>query len=835
MEVLLLYLTGIILGVGIIQLVNTSCDECNQIICDNIQDEVAPTAPGWFVNTVMCLGVVFIICLAIFWFWHWQKEKKSKTYQAMVRSAEDHHVQCHAAIPNDSYNNNFEETWRAYPLSAKDVVRVTRLQVFSLNIVGVGFPLYCNAMLNFLKLCILFWLGNGVSSGLFHDVIQTACLPFDHRKGVQKAAEDLAVDRAWALLRLFIVTTVFHWLHAKQQRVFAREFDDKHMEMRDYALLVDGFPEDATSEKALADYLQEALKMDGRDFPKVVGTSIAFDFSSESDFVFSLLEEEFVKLTAANEAGQHKDHEDASLTSLVHEVHAAWEESHRGASRLHLPGARDPFDVDFTGVECSSSEESSSSWTHVDESDEAACAMEQDTAEIAAKLKQFKNSGRVFAVFEYPVNDKVSAKHLQEALDRMPFKGQHMEVRLLSADPPSIIWEHCVHRLKERQRRWGCLWLSFRDISLLLANLKIVCCCLLLVLGYYYIYSQVYRAQKKAKQEDFMMTTLVTVSASVGNIIINQIVWSCAMDVGYRFKADRDAYVFRWYTVITLINTIFNFGVITTTFSKKPEDDLQQVLYEAALGHQLFMFIRGSLISYAIFPVFYILLWLKGRVILLYHYLTSSQRAVGRLRFQAEQAMEPPEWWLQYDYAAIVVMMTTSTFCLFVHGSSAWYVFTLDVAWALAMVFINQYVYLALSRETYFSTDRLDAVASRAQGVPVAMIAVCILHWANRSERKRLRFALTVVVVVVSFIFVCLLESETRIHERYDKRTHVWYEEKHYKQAEEAIVFNWWNVNPVYCLRHKFGLLQDSPSRRRTTPWRAGKGHLQPRERATAS
>jgi hypothetical protein len=35
-------------------------------------------------------------------------------------------------------------------------------------------------------------------------------------------------------------------------------------------------------------------------------------------------------------------------------------------------------------------------------------------------------------------------------------------------------------------------------------------------------------------------------------------------------------------------------------------------------------------------------------------------------------------------------MMTTSTFCLFVHGGSAWYVFTLDVLWALTMVFINR-------------------------------------------------------------------------------------------------------------------------------------------------
>ena len=49
---------------------------------------------------------------------------------------------------------------------------------------------------------------------------------------------------------------IFHWLHAKHQRSYAREFDDKHMEMHDYALLIDGFPEHATSEKVLAEYLQ---------------------------------------------------------------------------------------------------------------------------------------------------------------------------------------------------------------------------------------------------------------------------------------------------------------------------------------------------------------------------------------------------------------------------------------------------------------------------------------------------------------------------------------------------------------------------------------------------
>ena len=27
-------------------------------------------------------------------------------------------------------------------------------------------------------------------------------------------------------------------------------------------------------------------------------------------------------------------------------------------------------------------------------------------------------------------------------------------------------------------------------------------------------------------------------------------------------------------------------------------------------------------------------------------------------------------------------------------------------------------------------------------------------------------------------------------------------------QAEKTVAFNWWNVNPVFCLRSKYGLLE---------------------------
>ena len=35
---------------------------------------------------------------------------------------------------------------------------------------------------------MLYWLGNGISMGMFLDVVDTACLPFDHRRGADRAA-----------------------------------------------------------------------------------------------------------------------------------------------------------------------------------------------------------------------------------------------------------------------------------------------------------------------------------------------------------------------------------------------------------------------------------------------------------------------------------------------------------------------------------------------------------------------------------------------------------------------------------------------------------------------
>ena len=46
--------------------------------------------------------------------------------------------------------------------------------------------------------------------------------------------------------------------------------------------------------------------------------------------------------------------------------------------------------------------------------------------------------------------------------------------------------------------------------------------------------------------------------------------------------------------------------------------------------------------------------------------------------------------------------------------------------------------------------NRLDATASRAQAVPVAMVAVCILHWSWRSEHWPMTRFLSVLTFVAA-------------------------------------------------------------------------------------
>eukprot|EP00931_Biecheleriopsis_adriatica_P040825 TRINITY_DN23381_c1_g2_i2.p1 TRINITY_DN23381_c1_g2~~TRINITY_DN23381_c1_g2_i2.p1 ORF type:complete len:592 (+),score=111.48 TRINITY_DN23381_c1_g2_i2:54-1829(+) len=279
METLVSFLMGVMLGCVIILLIDTPCQGCGQKICaagSKKGDTAAQQAPDGIggipaviVHSGAAVAIILLLLVLAVIYYHRKKRASSLTYQKMLQAAEDHHMHCRAAIPNSKRSDSFVDSWKARPLKPSHLFRILRLNVFQINVAGVGFPLYCNTMWRFLQISVLFWLGNGNSATLFGDVVLTACEPFDHAAGANKLARGLAGERAWALWKLFLVVTAFHWWHAKNQRIFTRDFNRKNREMSDYALLVSGLPPWATSEKALKEYFQEVcnaiIHSDGED------------------------------------------------------------------------------------------------------------------------------------------------------------------------------------------------------------------------------------------------------------------------------------------------------------------------------------------------------------------------------------------------------------------------------------------------------------------------------------------------------------------------------------------------------------------------------------------
>eukprot|EP00931_Biecheleriopsis_adriatica_P040824 TRINITY_DN23381_c1_g2_i1.p1 TRINITY_DN23381_c1_g2~~TRINITY_DN23381_c1_g2_i1.p1 ORF type:complete len:885 (+),score=141.80 TRINITY_DN23381_c1_g2_i1:54-2708(+) len=875
METLVSFLMGVMLGCVIILLIDTPCQGCGQKICaagSKKGDTAAQQAPDGIggipaviVHSGAAVAIILLLLVLAVIYYHRKKRASSLTYQKMLQAAEDHHMHCRAAIPNSKRSDSFVDSWKARPLKPSHLFRILRLNVFQINVAGVGFPLYCNTMWRFLQISVLFWLGNGNSATLFGDVVLTACEPFDHAAGANKLARGLAGERAWALWKLFLVVTAFHWWHAKNQRIFTRDFNRKNREMSDYALLVSGLPPWATSEKALKEYFQEVcnaiIHSDGEDeeeeeeeeeakrcqVPDVVGVSIGYDFSKHLKEVTSLVED----------------------MTIRHELHDNGSRSTFPDFRSSRSDSDSEMDEDSEGT-CFSKRPISDRRTLLEGSDELSSDSDgfkplqpkllgEEREEAVNMLRSLENSGSVVVVFRYPVHDKRLVRKFQSALKKREFEQQwKLHIQSCDAEPPSLVWEHFAVGLHDRIPALGCLSWSQRTTSLIKMNCIIFVGFCLLCAGYLIIYTRMYNISGKEFKGDVdndsveveagipkasvMDVLVVTVCTSLGNILINQLVWACAQNVGYRMKGDRDAYVFRWYTAICLVNMVFNFGVITTTFSEMPEDKLQRVLYEARLGSLLLVFIRGSLVSYALFPLYYIALWFQGLAMVMKEYMMNKERDWGSLRFKAEQAIEPPEWWMQYDSAAIVVMLITSCFCLFFHGFSSSFVFTFDVVWAMLMMFINKYVYLALSRETYISSHRLDKVVTNATSMAVGLLGICVLHWSSRALNGAELMAIpnaTVpfnwclgTVIAISIVYIAALRHEVQGTGDTTEvgSEHVWYANSPYEEAEEALPYNWWNVNPVFCLKQEYGLL-DGEGHKCQTFWRHGKSYLQHRQR----
>ena len=751
------------------------------------------------------LAIALIAGIAL----HLQERRHSRFYNSLIRGALIHQTRCHASVP-ETRQNWKPFRWQAHIFSCKALRKIGCLNLDMVNITGVGLTLYRATMVLFLGIAVLCRIGNGISSKFLKYIEEDWCSDSISESQGSDLWAELAQERALALLRLFMIISLLHLYHLYRQGGRRDEFDRTHAEMSDYAFIASGFPRTAT-QNGIMEYLNHSLQSlkdeDIRWKPEIVGVSIGYDFRDQSKLIQHLVEEHLI------------------------DVASRWFQSQSETSESDSPEGSEGSSEGSAILPASLSQQRITALQLTGWAEAVAGGSSQHVLDV---LRSLENSGTVVIVCRWPCETAEVIEKIQQCLDEHKWEGVHrIKVVPMPCEPPSMIWNNFATHLFEPAYTWSfsrCgfkqpFYLLVRQRQILAANVLIVGAFILMLVFYYFLYKMVYG---KGRHPEQILTTIVTCCCAVGNVLLNQLVWFASQQVGYRVKTHFDTFVLTWYAVVVLTNMGFNFFVICWTAGPVPEESLAAIQFESDLAGRLVAFLRGSLISYAIWPLYYVFYWLKGFAQVLYLHLSRSRAGLTetRCKWMAESASEPPEWYMQYDYAGIVVLEATSFMCLFIFGFDSWRVFSWDVMWVCGMYFLNKYIYLGLSKETFYTSRNLDTCALEMMTLSLGILGGCVCHWGFRAGQP-VMFVLS--VAICSLLFLWAFDRILSSPGQRGFRERVWYDELPYEQLERMYSFNWFNVNPVHMMRVLHGVEQVGHSRfHQQVVWQHGRGYLQP-------
>ena len=143
-------------------------------------------------------------------------------------------MRCHSSIPEDTRDWK-SQRWQANSCSWKDLKRIAWLKLDMVNISGVGLTLYVRTLWLFLFTAVLFRIGNSASLSMYQLVWGQWCTNLLRADGAV-IWENLATERAFSLLRLYIVMMLLYLFHVHGQGGKQYLFDKTHAEMSDYAI-----------------------------------------------------------------------------------------------------------------------------------------------------------------------------------------------------------------------------------------------------------------------------------------------------------------------------------------------------------------------------------------------------------------------------------------------------------------------------------------------------------------------------------------------------------------------------------------------------------------------
>ncbi|CAJ1416255.1 unnamed protein product, partial [Effrenium voratum] len=408
------------------------------------------------------------------------------------------------------------------------------------------------------------------------------------------------------------------------------------------------------------------------------------------------------------------------------------------------------------------------------------------------------------------------------------FRGHELEIREVTSEPTSILWEHMG------TTPWQLAWrICIGLLGFLLAI------ALFYGLLYFPLTSSVVRyAQLSGKPPSPFQTAGLGIVVGAGNNMIANLLWVGVPHLGFKRKDQADIVTFAARTLLVLLNT---FSLVLLTAQKlaavgQPEKNMfaeagktlarsAELSREASLADAVLkMFLTGQLSS-CIFSFCFVPLTLWQAVFLIRTGLMGSDMSARA----CERLLQPDEIWLPWDYASHIQLTCCAFFPLVLAeppGSCASRILcSALILWCCVMYCAQRIIHFRASKETFFTTPRLDKAVLAGWGLPVSQLAVTSASWACRAMRFELIASVPICIVtfLVSCGFYLMLLSKALDHHQSIRFLYATKSES-YKAALARLRYSYFNTNPIHVL-----MAQHMPELRLepTTWYEAGKAYLQ--------
>mmetsp|Transcript_144139 Transcript_144139/g.461453 ORF Transcript_144139/g.461453 Transcript_144139/m.461453 type:complete len:1008 (+) Transcript_144139:49-3072(+) len=706
------------------------------------------------------------------------------------------------------------------------------IDVHGQNVVGVGLALYYNHLVFVAVVAAVCWAILKFADD-FLGLYQWSVLDCGYGSGFDVDHIMTAYSRRRAVMALLCWAAVLpaSIIFARCQAAAERTFDNVHTLMEDYTLALHGLPDSAVDPGEIQDFVERLLGT------AIEGVSIAYDYRHCREEIRRLLDEHLVQ-------------RDNSFEAALGVPRAGFRS--RPRERPHMPVVIENEELAAESLEIENSllgnaggGGGASSGGPRQQPRELLNSL-RGTGEAFVVMKREEDVERFFALWDqtglpragsfFALNSGgspgSSPSRRISALDAdlRLFRGVHpLELREVSSEPTSVVWDNMGVSEPALVRRVVVGVATFMVLAMAFNYLLYMP---------YFRYVLAY-ARHAGQAPTALQTSGLGVVVSLGNTLVANAIWIGVPRLGFQRKDQADIVTFFLRWVIVLLNTLMLVVLTALKLSAVggPEEGVlsgadaaldrsEELGREAVLANSIFvLFLTGSFtVSYICFWISYPLTYWQAVLPIRAGFFGDAMSARS-----CERLMEPMEIWLPWDYASHIQL----TCCVFVplflaeppSISATRRLCAVLFAWCGVMYCAQRVVHLRFSKETFFSTGRLDKAVLVAWAVPVGQLAMAAVFWAARA--LELRPAGKTVACVVAFLGSCVLYWWLLYHAlEHQKVITILHTKKKepYQKALARLRYSYFNTNPVHVL-----LSEHCPemSIKRTTLYEAGKAYLQ--------